>query len=347
MWIAFVVLGIVVVVPVGMIIMGIWFSAPRYRGPVSDHFDGKRFINPGRVKAKGMIEVLKWMLERKRGPWHETHDENYGRHPLGHFKGGIRVTFINHATFLIQVDGVNILTDPVWSKRVSPVKWIGPKRMSPPGIRFADLPRIHLVLLTHNHYDHLDIETMRMVFTAHHPRIIAPLGLKRFLDQHYIRGCEEIDWWQELPVNELVIQSLPAQHFSGRGLLDRDATLWCGYSIKSNEGSIYFAGDTGYNGDTFREIGARSGPFKVSMVPIGAYKPEWFMAPIHVSPEDAVRIHLDVKSQNSIAMHFGTFPLADDGESEPADDLHLALKKFGLGREEFTILKPGDVRVFE
>lgn len=347
MWVAVVILVVLVVVPVGMVIMGIWFSGPRYHGPVGDHFDGKRFINPGSVKAKGMMEVFKWMLERRRGPWHEKHNENYGKHPLGHFKGGVRVTFINHATFLIQVDGVNILTDPVWSKRVSPLRWIGPKRMSPPGIRFGDLPRIHLVLLTHNHYDHLDVETMRMVFTAHHPRIIAPLGLKKFLDRHYIRGCEEIDWWQETPADDLVIQSLPAQHFSGRGLLDRDATLWCGYAIKTNEGNIYFAGDTGYNDTTFREIGERSGPFKVSMLPIGAYRPEWFMSPIHVSPEDAVRIHIDVKSQNSIAMHFGTFPLADDGETEPIEDLLHALKRSGISEDAIIVLKPGEVRVFE
>ncbi|HEU5145723.1 MAG TPA: MBL fold metallo-hydrolase [Chryseosolibacter sp.] len=347
MWIAVIVLSILVLVPLVGFIVGALLSAPRYRGPVSDHFNGKAFVNPGRVKAKGGMDVLKWMITRKRGPWHEKHDETFGKHPLGHFKGGLRVTYINHATFLIQLDGVNILTDPVWSKRVSPFKWIGPKRMSPPGIQFGDLPRIHAVLLTHNHYDHLDIETMRMVFTAHHPQIIAPLGLKKFLDQNYIRGCAELDWWQEMQVNDLVIESLPAQHFSGRGLLDRDATLWCGYAVKSRAGNIYFAGDTGYNDKTFREIGARSGPFRVSILPIGAYKPEWFMSPIHVSPEDAVRIHLDVKSQNSIAMHFGTFPLADEGEREPVEDLRVALKKRGIDGQEFITLKPGEVRVFE
>ena len=345
--IALIVLVILIAIPLAVFTIGASLSGPRYRGPVSDHFDGSRFINPGNTKAKGGMEVFKWMMSRKPGPWRESKQESFGKHPLGRFEGGIRVTFINHATFLIQVDGVNILTDPVWSKRVSPFKWLGPKRMSSPGIRFGDLPRIHLVLLTHNHYDHLDIETMRMVLGAHHPEIIVPLGLKKFLVQNYIKGSVEVDWWQETSANDLIIQSLPAQHFSGRGLLDRDATLWCGYAIKTSRGNIYFAGDTGYNDITFREIGARSGPFKLSMLPIGAYKPEWFMSPIHVSPEEAVRIHLDVHSQSSVAMHFGTFPLADDGEREPVIDLHEALKKFKVSKEAFIVLKPGEVRVFE
>lgn len=347
MWIIIVVLALLIAVPLVMLIVGASVSGPRYRGPVSDHFDGSRFMNAEGVKAKGAVDVFKWLLTHKRGPWHEVKRENFGKHPLGHFKGGIRITFVNHSTFLIQVDGLNILTDPVWSKRVSPFKWVGPRRMAPPGIRFGDLPKIHVVLLTHNHYDHLDVETMRLIFGSHHPQIIVPLGVKKFLQRNHIKGSVEVDWWQETQANGVVIQCLPAQHFSGRGLLDRDATLWCGYAIKTQEGNVYFASDTGYNERTFREIGARSGPFKVSMLPIGAYKPEWFMSPIHVSPEDAVRIHLDVKSQSSIAMHFGTFPLADEGETEPVDDLHSAMKKFGIGEEEFIVLSPGDVRVFE
>ena len=347
MWIAFVALILLIGVPLVMFIIGAFMSAPRYRGPVSDHFDGRRFINPGKVEAKGGMDVFKWMITRKRGPWNEVRDENYGKHPLAHFKGGIRVTFINHSTFLIQVDGINILTDPVWSERASPLKWIGPKRMHLPGVRFGDLPRIHLVLLSHNHYDHLDIDTMRMVFTAHHPQIIAPLGVKNFLEQNYIRGCVELDWWEQTETNALIIESVPAQHFSGRGLLDRDATLWCGYAIKSKAGNIYFAGDTGYNEQTFREIGAKLGPFKVGLLPIGAYKPAWFMSPVHVSPEDAVRIHLDVGCEHSVAMHFGTFPLADEGQHEPVGELHVALKKLGVSEEAFTSPRPGDAQVFE
>lgn len=347
MWVLILIVGLLVIALFSMFAVGIAISAPRYRGPVSDHFDGSRFINPGGVKAKGTREVLKWMMNRKRVPWREINGESFGKHPLAHFKGGVRITFVNHSTFLIQVDGVNILTDPVWSKRVSPFNWIGPKRMSPPGIRFEDLPRIDLVLLTHNHYDHLDITTMRMVFGAHHPVIVVPLGVRKFLDQHYVGGALELDWWQKVNVRDISVEAVPAQHFSGRGMLDRDATLWCGYVLKTGEGNIYLAGDTGYNARMFKEIAATSGPFKISLLPIGAYKPEWFMSPIHVSPEDAVRMHLDVGSAVSVAMHYGTFPLADEGREEPVEDLHRAIKKYGLTDDDFIVLEPGEVRVFE
>jgi L-ascorbate metabolism protein UlaG (beta-lactamase superfamily) len=288
------------------------------------------------------------MVNRKRGPWEPDLTENYGRHPLGHFKEGIRITFVNHSTFLIQVDGLNILTDPVWAHRVSPFTWAGPRRMKMPGIRFEHLPKIHVVVLSHNHYDHLDVQTMRLIFGAHHPKIIAPLGVRAFLEQHYISGAEEADWWDELTLHdEMKVQVVPAQHFSGRGFLDRDATLWCGYILKTSRGNIYFAGDTGYNEVTFKEIPSRCGPIKVALLPIGAYRPGWFMSPIHVSPEESVRIHFDVGSQTSIGMHFGTFPLADDGQDDPPNDLKLAIEKHRLREEEFILLREGESRVFE
>ncbi|HET9486964.1 MAG TPA: MBL fold metallo-hydrolase [Chryseosolibacter sp.] len=343
-----VIVGLIAALPLIMMLIGISISGPRYKGPASDHFDGKKFLNPENVKAKGGLEVFKWMLSRKRGPWRPNLTENYGKHPLGHFKEGIRITFVNHSTFLIQVDGLNILTDPVWAHRVSPFKWAGPRRMKLPGIRFENLPKIHVVVLSHNHYDHLDIQTMRLVFGAHHPKVIAPLGVKAFLEQHYISGAEETDWWEELTLhNEMKIQAVPAQHFSGRGFLDRDATLWCGYVLKTSRGNIYFAGDTGYNEVTFKEIPSRCGPIKVALLPIGAYKPGWFMSPIHVSPEESVRIHFDVGSQTSIGMHFGTFPLADDGHDDPPNDLKIAIEKHQLGEEEFILLREGESRVIE
>ena len=339
---------ILIAVPLTIYLTGILISAPGYHGPPSDHFDGSKFRNPANIKAKGAVEVFKWMMSRERVPWKEITTENYGKRPLDHFKDGVRITFVNHSTFLVQVDGLNILFDPVWSKRASPFRWIGPKRMKPPGIKFEDLPRIHYVILTHNHYDHLDIRTMRMVFGAHHPKVVAPLGIKAFLDSQYISGTIEMDWWQESALNEKVnIQAVPAQHFSGRGLFDRDATLWCGYVMKTSRGNIYFAGDTGYNVQTFKDIGLRCGPIKISMLPIGAYKPAWFMSPIHTSPEESVKIHLDVQTTTSIAMHFGTFPLADDGQDDPVTDLHLALAKYKIPLEDFLTLKEGEVRILE
>jgi L-ascorbate metabolism protein UlaG (beta-lactamase superfamily) len=347
MHIAILVLLFIALIILIAVMAGVMISGPKYRGPRSDHFDGSRFINPENVKAKGGMEVFKWMMNRKPGPWKENTMAEFGKRPLGHFSDGIRVTFVNHSTFLIQVDGMNILTDPVWSKRVSPYRWIGPKRMRPPGIRMGDLPRIHLVLLTHNHYDHLDIETMRVIFGAHHPQIVTPLGVKKFLDENYIPDARQVDWWEEVEAGKVKIQAVPAQHFSGRGMFDRDATLWCGYVIRTSAGNIYFAGDTGYNEGTFKEIGSKCAPLKLSFVPIGAYKPGWFMSPIHVSPEEAVKIHQDVGSPRSIAMHFGTFPLADDGSDDPVTDLRLAAEKYKITDESFLVLKEGEAVVFE
>lgn len=341
------ILVLLLAIPLVMVVIGMSLSGPRYRGPASAHFNGKKFLNPGEVKAKGGLDLVKWMINRKPGPWNVAPVEHYGKHPLGHFKDGIRITFINHSTFLIQVDGLNLLTDPIWSSRASPFSWIGPKRVKSPGIRFEDLPRIHVVLLTHNHYDHLDLPTMRMVFGAHHPKIITPLGVKALLDEHHIRGATDLDWWQEMPLdNGITVQAVPAQHFSGRGFLDRDATLWCGYVLKNRHGNIYFAGDTGYNPVTFKEISKRCGPVRISMLPIGAYKPGWFMSPIHTSPDDSVRIHRDVGSETSIAMHFGTFPLADDGHDDPVNDLDSAREKYQLLPEEFVVIREGEFGVW-
>jgi L-ascorbate metabolism protein UlaG (beta-lactamase superfamily) len=340
-------LFIIILIPVIIIAAGAYFSAPVYKGPVSDHFDGKKFINPGGIPMKGLPDVLKWMMERKKGEWKEDKTEAYGNRPLQWEKESIRITFVNHSTFLIQVDGMNILTDPVWSTRTSPFSWAGPKRMRLPGIKLEDLPRIHTVLLSHNHYDHLDLPTMRTVFGAHHPKIVTPLGVKAFLDSESISGSTELDWWDEIKLNDSIsVLCVPAQHFSARGMFDRNATLWCGYVLKTSKGNIYFAGDTGYNDKTFKEIGEKAGAMKVSLLPIGAYKPEWFMSPVHVSPEGAVKIHLDVKSGTSIGTHFGTFSLGDEGREDPANDLKAALSKYNLNENQFVTLKEGEGRVF-
>ncbi len=335
-------LALVVAFLVLVFLFGYLISAPKYKGPVTDHFDGKRFINPGSVKAKGLGEVLKWMVGRKLGEWKERKDIAFGENPVEKVNDGIRITFVNHSTFLIQVDGLNIITDPVWSKRTSPVEWAGPKRMRPPGISLDALPKIDLMLLSHNHWDHLDIKTVKKINEVHHPKIVTPLGVKAFLEQEGVLGSEEIDWWQEAVFNNSMrIHAVPAQHFSGRGIFDRDGTLWCGYVIKRAGGNIYFVGDTGYNPTTFKEIGDRCGPMEVALVPIGAFKPQWFMSPIHCSPEEAVKIHQDIKTKISIATHFGTFPLADDAENEPVDELKKAIEKSGIDAASFVAMKEG------
>jgi L-ascorbate metabolism protein UlaG (beta-lactamase superfamily) len=324
------------------ILSGYFLSGPKYEGPITDHFNGKTFINPGNRKAKGLPDVLKWMVSRKQGKWQRDQATVFGKKPEESVKSGVRITFVNHSTFLIQFDGINILTDPVWSERTSPFSWAGPKRMRPPGIRFEDLPQIHYILLSHNHYDHLDITTLKKLSDRFSPKIFTALGVKAFLDQNGVNNAVDMDWWNTLLMQDSIqVQAVPAQHFSGRGTFDRDATLWCGFVVKRNEGNIYFAADTGYNGTTFKEIGDRCAPINLALIPIGAFKPEWFMSPIHCSPAEAVKIHMDCKSKQSIATHFGTFPLADDGLRDPGNELILALKELNVSRDKFLIPDEG------
>jgi L-ascorbate metabolism protein UlaG (beta-lactamase superfamily) len=327
--------------------VGYYLSGPIYTGQPSDHFNGKVFQNPTGVQAKGLGEVLKWMIGRKQGPWKETTEVTYGDKPIDRIDSGIRVTFVNHSTFLIQTEGLNILTDPVWSERTSPFTFAGPKRMRPPGIRFEDLPHIDVILISHNHYDHLDVVTMKRLVELYKPRIITPLGVREFLEQEDMKGATDLDWWQESKLStSLAVQAVPAQHFSGRGMFDRDKTLWCGYVLKRNSGNLYFAGDTGYNDSTFVEIGKRCSPLLVSILPIGAYKPNWFMSPIHTSPADALKIFIDTQTPNAIASHFGTFPLADDGQQEPIDELNIALTERGISPAQFEVLREGGRKDF-
>lgn len=321
-------------------VTGAWLSTPRYKGPVTDHFDGRKFFTPNGQKAKSFLDVLKWSINRERGPWEYGQNIKFAK-PEKYLMVGVKIYFVNHSTFLIQLNGVNILTDPVWSERVSPFSWAGPRRVHEPGIQFNDLPPIHLILLTHNHYDHLDIDVVRTLVEIHQPLIITALGIKAFLAKEKISNIIELDWWESHSLSDqVVIQSVPAQHFSGRGTLDRDASLWCGYVMRLPTGNIYFAGDSGYHPTFFKEIGARCKPIIASMIPIGAYIPRWFMSPIHCSPAEAVQIHQEVNSKLSISMHFGTFPLADDGQQEPVQALLAANIEAGI--DNFLILKEGE-----
>jgi len=337
-----IILIFIIIIFLGMIFLGWIFSAPVYHGPVSDHFDGKKFINPGGVEPKGFKDLLKWFRTRERGEWKEIKGIGFGPAPAEKVEGdSIVVTFINHSTFLIQTMGLNILTDPVWGERASPVPFSGPKRMRPPGIRFEDLPKIDLILLTHNHYDHLDIKTMKQLSDKFNPAIYCPLGVGKYLERNGIGNITEMDWWDEINIDSsLSLVCTPAQHFSGRGMFDRDRTLWSGFALRTEKGSIYYSGDTGY-GDFFAEIAKRISPIRLSFLPIGAYKPQWFMADIHTSPADAVRVHQILKSPLSLGMHFGTFPLADDGMEEPAEELRRVIEREGIAEGEFILLEEG------
>ncbi len=297
-------------------------SAPGYHGPVSDHFDGKTFHQAGR-RMSGFGGMLRWMRTRKPGAWPDWIDEKPGPKPPTRVDD-MRVTFVNHATVLLQMDGKNILTDPIWSERASPVSFAGPKRVRPPGIRFEDLPPIDVVLISHNHYDHMDVATLERLRDAFHPVFVTGLGNDEFLASKGIEATA-LDWWGAAEVSGLTITSVPSQHFSNRGLCDRDETLWTGFVVDSPKvGRAYFAGDTAY-GPHFAEIGRRFPGIRVAMLPIGAYRPQWFMGGVHTSPAQAVQAQKDLGARVAVGIHFGTFRLADDGYDEPVRDLLTAL----------------------
>lgn len=340
-WILFIIL----IVAILFLILLLYLSAPVYKGPKSDHFNGKKFKNYGNVKEAGLLDVLKWAINRKRKKPIQNKIEVAQTIPEIKVEKGIKLTMINHTTVLIQFDGINILTDPIWSERASPFQWIGPKRKTIPGVRFNDLPPLDYILLTHNHYDHLDINTLMRLYKKYTPQIITPLGVGAFLRQKGILAVHEMDWWERITLKKCLLHSVPAQHFSGRGAIDRNRTLWCGFVIETEQGNIYFAGDTGY-GIHIKKIKERFEKIDLGLLPVGAYKPSWFMSPIHISPFEAVNIHCELQINYSIATHFGTFALADEEWDEPIQDLEQALIQKGYSKDSFITLYNGQSFAF-
>jgi len=263
------------------------------------------------------------------------------------------LTWIGHATFLIQIDAQNVLTDPMWSERSSPVQFAGPRRVVPPGVVFDALPPIDVVLISHNHYDHLDDRTVRRLVAEHSSaRWLVPLGLGSFLRQRGAREVLELDWWEETRVATLAVGSTPARHFSARGFRDRNRTLWCGWSIASPARQVYFAGDTAYHPD-FAAVADRFGPFHAALLPIGAYEPRWFMRSVHMNPEEAVRAFQDIEGGRPpvagrpavmVGMHWGTFKLTDEALAEPPERARAAWGAAGLDPGRLWILAHGESR---
>jgi len=251
----------------------------------------------------------------------------------------IQITWIGHTTFLIQVDGINILTDPVFSDRVSPFSFGGIKRLVPPGLRMDELPRIHAVVISHNHYDHLDSPSIEQL--GGEITYFVPLGLGAWLKKRKIEKVIEMDWWESSGLNGMGFHSVPIQHFSGRSLFDRNRTLWSGWVIQTQRGRLFFAGDTGYS-PQFKEIGDRFKPIRLSIIPVGAYRPRWFMSPVHVDPPEAIMIHRDTFSERSVASHWGTFRMADEPPGEPPVYLRKSLKEAGIGEKEFILMNVGE-----
>lgn len=324
------------------------YSVAGYQGPPSDHFVKGEFRNrwPAGERAHGFGDFWHWQLNRDIGLWDEWVPAPPGPAPPARVEGSaLRVTFVGHSTLLVQTGGLNVLTDPVWSYRVGPTSWAGVARRRPPGIRFEDLPPIDVVLISHNHYDHMDLPTLRRLHAAHRPKVFVGLGNAGFLAEEGMPGATDMDWWDGVSLGpDVSLHAVPAQHFSRRGLCDGNETLWLGWVLMVHGQAIYFAGDTGY-GSHFAEIGRRFAPVRFAMLPIGAYRPRWFMRAVHVDPAQAVRAHLELGAQTSVAMHFGTFRQADDGQYEPLTDLVEALEESALDLESFWVLGFGEGRL--
>ncbi len=281
---------------------------PYYSGPVSDHFDGTHFFLKGAATDKGPLAVLRWQFsQRERPAWPKAWPSTQTK-PEPRVEGdALRVTYVGHATMLIQTAGLNILTDPVWSERASPYSFIGPKRINAPGIRIEDLPKLDLILLSHNHYDHMDSATLMRLARENPCRIVTPLGNDKILSNFRTpMKADAYDWGQSVDIAPGITVHLgPSQHWSARGLNDRRMALWASFVIDTPGGKILHIGDTGYGtGEIFHELHRKPGAMRLAILPIGAYEPRWFMRDQHVDPEEAVRIFGDVDAAYAIA-HLG------------------------------------------
>ncbi|HEY0972361.1 MAG TPA: MBL fold metallo-hydrolase [Gemmatimonadales bacterium] len=317
-------------------------SAPRWSGPVSDHFDGERFHNLEPTPDKSFIDVLRWKMNSERAEAPAWIDSEPGPPPPRRVGDGtLRVTLVNHATLLVQMDGVNFLTDPVWSERVSPFSWAGPERHRAPGVRFEELPPVDVVLVSHNHYDHMDVPTLRRLAAAHDARLVVPLGNRAFLDRFDVPGATEVDWGDTVELgNGVRVTALPSRHWSSRTMTDRRRALWAAYVIEGPSGRVYVAGDTGY-GSHFAAAGEAYGPFRLAIIPVGAFRPRWFMHPVHVAPDEALRAATELRALTSVPMHYGTFQLGDDGLMEPLDTLRADLERSGATAPRVLVLEHG------
>ncbi len=309
-----------------------------YIHPPSDHFDGRKFYNPQIESAQALRpserkSVWVWLLSRARGEW-AVRDVTRSV-PPERVHEGMLVTYINHATVLIQCVGVNILTDPVWSKRASPFSFMGPMRYAAPGVSMEHLPPIDIVLLSHNHYDHMDIASLKTIVSKWKPKICAGLGNAKYLERKEVGNTIDLDWWESVTETGLTITATPAQHFSARSVSDRNATLWCGFVVETPKGTIYFAGDTGF-GAFVEAIAARFPSIDCALIPIGAYEPSWMMQPVHTNPDEAIRMHDILQAKHSLGIHHGTFRLTDEPQDEPRERIE-ALR----GERDFKALPNG------
>jgi L-ascorbate metabolism protein UlaG (beta-lactamase superfamily) len=322
-----------------------------YHGPPSDHFDGVRFFDPRGAPPKRRRDLLRWFVDRHvratRAKWPAWAPSPYADRPPARVEGAAcRICYVGHASWLIQTGGLNILLDPVWSERASPVRFAGPKRVNDPGIAMADLPPIDVVLVSHGHYDHLDVATLSQIAARHGARVITPLGNDTIMrNGDPAIAAEAYDWDDRVDLGRGIgVTLVAARHWSARTLSDRNMSLWASFAIETPGGAIYFVADSGYaDGSHFRRARERHGPFRLAILPIGAYEPRWFMRDQHMNPAESVQALIDCGAETALAHHYGTFQLTDEPYDAPLIALADALKAAGISPERFRALRPGQV----
>jgi L-ascorbate metabolism protein UlaG (beta-lactamase superfamily) len=328
----------------------VWLSRMKiYDGPVSDHFDGTHFFDPDGVPPKSLAEVLRWQFgsDRQRATWPDWAPSPFADTPPPRVSGDkVRLSFVGHASWLIQTAGLNILIDPVWSDRASPVSFAGPKRHNDPGIAFDALPPIDVMLVSHGHYDHLDLATLSRLSAKFAPRVVTPLGndlTMRSADAAI--KAEAFDWHDRVELGPGVAVTLvPTRHWTARGVFDRNKALWASFVLETPAGKIYIVCDSGYgDGRHFRRVAETHGPLRLAILPIGAYEPRWFMKDQHMNPADAVKALADCGAQQALANHYGTFQLTDETIDAPVTALGEALDEAKIPRAKFVALQPGQV----
>ena len=316
-----------------------------YGGPVSDHFDGRVFFNPGGEEPRGFGDLLRWRFNGQRTSWP---DEWPGGQSIPEERvdaGDLRVSMVGHASMLVQVSGLNILTDPVYSDRASPTRLVGPRRVNQPGIAFDALPPIDVVLISHNHYDHLDLDTLERLAETHDPLVVTPLGNDTIIRQRAPNmRIETLDWGGSHVLGTTRIHCEPAHHWSARGIADRRMALWAAFVIETPAGKIYHIGDTGFGGGSnYGSAREKHGGFRLALLPIGAYEPRWFMGAQHQNPDEAVQGMMLSGASFAVGHHWGTFQLTDEAITRPEEDLAVALSQAGLSADRFRPMRPGAV----
>ncbi len=322
---------------------------PVFQFLASEHSDGERFFNPIRPpEGRSRADLFKWLLKRKSNTWGVNREQEYEQFhkssrslPQARPNASLddwQIWYVGHATVLIQIGPYNLLTDPVWAEYVSPRQGKGPRRVCPAGIALEELPTIDAVLLSHNHYDHMDIATLNWLHERFAMPIYTGLGNRYYLPEHL--QVYELDWWQAALLGDLKLVYTPAQHGSGRGLRDQNCALWGGFSVLNGKDHCFFAGDTGYS-PHFKAIQAKYGAPRIALLPIGAYEPRELMRYMHMNPEDAYQAHKDLHAKCSLAIHYRTFQLTDESREQPEEDLQKARSKSSKLMNPFICVREG------